>query len=66
MFEEIANLKLKVLNNGNLTVEKTVAKLNKDRFSCLSYCIFYIMEFCNSNTYEDKSDLEVLQQYTYL
>ncbi len=66
MFEEIANLKLKVLNNGNLTVEKTVAKLNKDRFSCLSYCIFYIMEFCNNNTYEDQSDLEVLKQYTYL
>lgn len=66
MFEEIANLKLKVLNNGNLTVEKTVSKLNKDRFSCLAYCIFYIMEYCNNAIYEDKSDYEILEQYTYL
>lgn len=66
MFEEIANLKLKVLNNGNLTVEKTVAKLNKDRFSCLAYCIFYIMEFCNSLGKDAQSDIDLLEQYTYL
>lgn len=66
MFEEIANLKLKVLNNGNLTVEKTVSKLNKDRFSCLSYVIFYIMEFCNSTSYDDQSSYDLLTEYTYL
>lgn len=66
MFEEIANLKLKVLNNGNLTVEKTVAKLNKDRFSCLAYCVFYIMEYCNNVESENQSDLELLEQYTFL
>lgn len=66
MFEEIANLKLKVLNNGNLTVEKTVSKLNKDRFSCLSYCIFYIMEYCNNISEENQSDYDLLSEYTYL
>ncbi|MDR2277362.1 MAG: hypothetical protein LBE23_05845 [Vagococcus sp.] len=66
MFEEIANLKLKVLNNGNLTVEKTVSKLNKDRFSCLSYCIFYIMEFCNAVSQEQQSEYDLISQYTYL
>lgn len=47
LFEEIANLKLKTLSSGALTVEKVVRKLDKDRWSALAYLIFYIMEFCN-------------------
>lgn len=47
LFMEIANLKLKVMAGNNLTVEKVVKKIDKDKFSALSYCIFYIMEFCN-------------------
>ena len=47
LFMEIANLKLKVMSGNNLTVEKVVKKIDKDKFSALSYCIFYIMEFCN-------------------
>jgi len=45
LFEEVANLKLKHLNNGALTVEKVVKKLDKDRWSSLAYLIWYIIEF---------------------
>ena len=47
LFMEIANLKLKVMAGNNLTVEKVVKKIDKDKFSALSYCIFYILEFTN-------------------
>ena len=65
MVEEIANLKLKTLPSGSVTVEKTVSKMNKDRFSSLSYVIFYIMEFTN-NAYESVNDLDLIEQYTFL
>lgn len=48
LFEEIANLKLKHMTNGALSVEKVVKKLDKDRFSALSYLIFYITEYCSA------------------
>ena len=44
LFEEISNLKLKQNPSGTLSVEKVVGKLNKDRFSALSYLLWYIME----------------------
>lgn len=48
LFEEIANLKLKHMTNGTLSVEKVVKKVDKDRFSALSYLIFYITEYCSA------------------
>lgn len=65
MFEEIANLKLKTLPSGAITVEKTVSKMNKDRFSCLAYCIFYILEYTN-NVQEPVNEIQLLSEYTYL
>ena len=53
LFMEIANLKLKVMSGNNLTVEKVVKKIDKDKFSALSYCIFYILEFCNKEKRRD-------------
>ena len=53
LFMEIANLKLKVMTGNNLTVEKVVRKIDKDKFSALSYAIFYIMEFCNKRHEEE-------------
>ena len=44
---EISNLKLKIMSGNNLTVEKVVRKIDKDKFSALSYGIFYILEFTN-------------------
>lgn len=47
LFEEIANLKIKYNNNNSLSVERVVKKMDKDRFSALSYLIFYIIEYCS-------------------
>ena len=48
LFEEIANLKLKHLNNGGVTIEKVVNKLDKDRVSALVYVLWYISEFARN------------------
>lgn len=55
LFVEISNLKLKV-NGKNLSIEKVVRKIDKDRFSATAYTIFYILEFCNKDTEEEKYD----------
>ena len=55
LFMEIANLKLKVMAGNNLSVEKVVKKIDKDKFSALSYCIFYILEFCNKEKRRDSN-----------
>lgn len=47
LFEEVANLKLKHMNNGGLSVERVVKKMDKDRFSSLAYMIWYIVEHCS-------------------
>ena len=65
MVEEIANLKLKTLPSGAITVERAVSKMNKDRFSSLLYVIFYTMEFKN-NYFEEQDDVQLLQEYTFL
>lgn len=49
LFMEITNLKLKVMTGNNLSVEKVVRRIDKDKFSALSYGIFYLMEFCNKD-----------------
>jgi len=56
LFEEIANLKLKHMNNGGLSVEKVVKKLDKDRFSALAYLIYYIMEYCSQAKRKPRND----------
>lgn len=56
LFEEIANLKLKHLSNGGVTIEKVVNKLDKDRVSATIYVLWYINEFCR-DIYAD-SDYE--------
>lgn len=48
LFEELANLKLKHLNNGGVTIEKVVNKLDKDRVSALIYVLWYINEFASN------------------
>lgn len=55
LFVEISNLKLKV-SGKNLSVEKVVRKIDKDRFSATAYAIFYVMEYCNKDTEEEKYD----------
>lgn len=45
-FEETANLKLKHLPNGGVTIERVVKKLDKDRVSATIYVLWYINEYC--------------------
>lgn len=55
LFEEVANLKIKYLNNGGITIEKVVKKLDKDRVSATIYVLWYINEFCkevNNSDYD--------------
>ena len=60
LFMEIANLKLKIMAGNNLTVEKVVKKIDKDKFSALSYCIFYILEFTNQERIRPSFDPSAL------
>ena len=60
LFMEIVNLKLKVMAGNNLTVEKVVKKIDKDKFSALSYCIFYILEFMNQERIRPSFDPSAL------
>lgn len=48
LFEEVANLKLKQLPSGGVTIEKVVKKLDKDRVSALIYVLWYINEYCRN------------------
>lgn len=56
LFMEISNLKLKSLSGNNLTVEKVVRKIDKDKFSALSYCLYYIFEYTTKTEVEEKYD----------
>ena len=56
LFMEISNLKLKLLSGNNLTVEKVVRKIDKDKFSALSYCLYYILEYTTKTEQEEKYD----------
>lgn len=53
--EETANLKLKHLSNGNVTVEKVVKKIDKDRVSAMIYMLWYVNKFVKEL---DNSDYE--------
>lgn len=56
-FEETANLKLKHLPNGNVTIEKVVKKLDKDRVSATIYVLWLINTFYR--------DAYVQEEYEY-
>lgn len=48
LVDEIANLKLRHLTNGEVTVEKVLNKLDKDRFSSLMYALWWAMTYDNT------------------
>lgn len=43
-FQEVGNLKLKQ-SGGRLSVDRVVKRLDKDRFSAVSYCLYYIENY---------------------
>lgn len=66
LIEEIANLQLKHLPSGKVTVEKLIKKYNKDRFSALAYVLWYIKNY-EDNIYQPEVDkLEMLLRYSYI
>jgi len=66
LIEEIANLQLKHLPSGKVTVDKIIKKYNKDRFSALAYVLWYIKTY-EDNIYQPAVDqLEFLLKYTYI
>lgn len=64
LVDEILNLKTKQLPNGNLTLEKVVKKMDKDRASATIYGVWYMKKFMD-NFYEtdDRSNEEYLLSY---
>ena len=48
LVEEVSNLKLKHLSNGEVTVEKVLNKIDKDRFSSLMYALWWAMTYDNA------------------
>lgn len=48
LVEEIANLKIKHLTNGEVTVERVLNKIDKDRYSSLAYALWWAMTYDNT------------------
>jgi ribonucleoside-diphosphate reductase alpha chain len=66
LIEEVANLQLKALPSGKLTIEKVIKKIDKDRFSALAYILWYIKTF-EDNIYQNEvDDLDLMMQYTFV
>ncbi|BAO04905.1 helicase, ATP-dependent [Clostridium botulinum B str. Osaka05] len=62
LIDEVANLKLKQTNKS-VTVEPTVKKIDKDRYSSLAYCLYYIFMFLEKTEDDDYEDDEQLVFY---
>ena len=54
LVEEIANLKIKHLTNGEVTVERVLNKIDKDRYSSLAYALWWAMTFDNTLKTDDR------------
>lgn len=59
--EETANLKMKHLSNGGITIEKAVKKIDKDRVSALIYMLWYIDKFAKDLS--ENSDYDFVPLY---
>jgi ribonucleoside-diphosphate reductase alpha chain len=61
LVEEVTNLKVRHLNNGSITIEKVLKKIDKDRYACVAYCLWWIMEFDNVRTTNSKSMVDYMK-----
>jgi ribonucleoside-diphosphate reductase alpha chain len=66
LIEEVANLQLKHLQSGKISVEKVIKKINKDRFSALAYALWYVKTYEDNAYQDDIDDYDLWSQYTYL
>lgn len=62
--EEVTNLKVKHLNNGGLTIEKVLRRIDKDRYASVAYPIWWILENDNHANVDDTSMLDYMQAIT--
>lgn len=58
--EEVSNLKLKHLQGGKLAIEQLTKRVDKDRFSAVSYGLWYIKNF------EDKAQEDTIDVDNYI
>jgi len=56
LVDEIANLKIKTLPSGQLTIERVLSRMGKDKFSALAYGLWYAKTFEDAEYHSD--DLE--------
>lgn len=56
LVDEISNLQLVHLTNGGVTVKQVLNKIDKDRYSSLAYCLWWIMTYDNK-LIQDNTDL---------
>ena len=61
LIEEVTNLKVKHLNNGGLTIEKVLRRIDKDRYASVAYPIWWILENDNHANVDDTSMLDYMQ-----
>jgi ribonucleoside-diphosphate reductase alpha chain len=61
--EEVANLQLKTMNGGKLTVERNSKSLDKDRYSSCSYMMYYIMTYENKTKKQSNVNISDLLSY---
>ena len=59
LIEEVFNLKLKINHNKGLSITQRASKIDKDRFSALSYLIWYILELVSGEDFNDSTDTSV-------
>ena len=57
LLEEIANLKLEVTNSGKFTVKQNSRRTDRDRYSSVSYGIWYISEYEDNYTKAQEGDM---------
>lgn len=63
LIDEILNLKIKHLSNGNLTLERVVPKMDKDRVSATIYGVWYILKYLDYVVDDKTDDVEELAKY---
>jgi len=66
LLEEVANLQLEHLASNKLSLKRVVKKYNKDRYSSLSYGLWYIKNFEDNQYGVIEDEFEYLKQFTFL
>jgi ribonucleoside-diphosphate reductase alpha chain len=59
LIDEVSNLKLKKTSTA-ITVEQVVRRIDKDRYSSLAYCLYYISLFLDKAEDDDTSDEQLV------